>query len=337
MKRERYLSRTELQRLGQVLSDVERDGSETPYIVAAFRLLILTGCRLGEIQTLKWDYITPDGMIVGLLFVVLLLFGMPIGFAIGIVAFVGLYQTGGASFAAQAPGKMFNGLNIFPFLAMPFFILAGEIMTAEEAERSGLVSRVVPAKKLMEEAMSAATKIAEKSMMATMAAKESVNRSYETTLSEGLLFERRVFHSMFATEDQKEGMKLFDQVIKVTRFVFGKRPHKPGLERHRFRNDIVQHPLPGLGQFDFDKPLISGARRLGKQSGLDHFCDGAADAGFFQVDAIVYVANRHLFAARHVHQHPPFWHRKAETLFIYRGQHLADPRRQNSELVGQKA
>ncbi|SFU21828.1 site-specific integrase [Sedimentitalea nanhaiensis] len=62
MKRERYLSRTELQRLGQVLSDVERDGSETPYIVAAFRLLILTGCRLGEIQTLKWDYITPDGM-----------------------------------------------------------------------------------------------------------------------------------------------------------------------------------------------------------------------------------------------------------------------------------
>ncbi len=62
MKRERYLSRTELQRLGQVLSDVERDGSETPYIVAAFRLLILTGCRLGEIQTLKWDYITLDGM-----------------------------------------------------------------------------------------------------------------------------------------------------------------------------------------------------------------------------------------------------------------------------------
>ncbi|SFT99749.1 enoyl-CoA hydratase [Sedimentitalea nanhaiensis] len=87
--------------------------------------------------------------------------------------------------------------------------LTGRFMTAEEAERSGLVSRVVPAKKLMEEAMSAATKIAEKSMMATMAAKESVNRSYETTLSEGLLFERRVFHSMFATEDQKEGMAAF--------------------------------------------------------------------------------------------------------------------------------
>ncbi|MEP3333113.1 tyrosine-type recombinase/integrase [Sedimentitalea sp.] len=62
MKRERYLSRIELQRLGQVLLEVERDGSETPHIIAAFRLLILTGCRLGEIQTLKWEYITPDGM-----------------------------------------------------------------------------------------------------------------------------------------------------------------------------------------------------------------------------------------------------------------------------------
>ncbi len=62
VKRQRYLSNAELQRLGQVLSEVERDSSETLFIVAAFRLLILTGCRLGEIQTLKWDYITPDGM-----------------------------------------------------------------------------------------------------------------------------------------------------------------------------------------------------------------------------------------------------------------------------------
>ncbi|MFD3191623.1 enoyl-CoA hydratase [Sedimentitalea sp. HM32M-2] len=87
--------------------------------------------------------------------------------------------------------------------------LTGRFMTAEEAERSGLVSRVVPAKKLMEEAMNAAQKIAEKSIISVMAAKETVNRSYETTLSEGLLFERRVFHSMFATEDQKEGMAAF--------------------------------------------------------------------------------------------------------------------------------
>lgn len=87
--------------------------------------------------------------------------------------------------------------------------LTGRFMAAEEAERSGLVSRVVPAKKLMEEAMSAAAKIAEKSMIATMAAKEAVNRSEETHLSEGLLFERRLFHSLFATEDQAEGMTAF--------------------------------------------------------------------------------------------------------------------------------
>ncbi len=87
--------------------------------------------------------------------------------------------------------------------------LTGRFMDAEEAERSGLVSRVVPAKKLMEETMTVANKIVEKSMMSTMAVKEAVNRAYETTLSEGLLFERRLFHSLFATEDQKEGMAAF--------------------------------------------------------------------------------------------------------------------------------
>ena len=87
--------------------------------------------------------------------------------------------------------------------------LTGRFMDAEEAERSGLVSRVVPAKKLMEEANSAAQKIAEKSMVSVMAIKEAVNRSYEVPLSEGVLFERRVFHSLFATEDQQEGMAAF--------------------------------------------------------------------------------------------------------------------------------
>jgi enoyl-CoA hydratase len=87
--------------------------------------------------------------------------------------------------------------------------LTGRFMTAEEAERSGLVSRVVPAKKLMDEAMAAAAKIAEKSMIATMAVKEAVNRSYEMPLREGLLYERRMFHALFATEDQKEGMAAF--------------------------------------------------------------------------------------------------------------------------------
>lgn len=87
--------------------------------------------------------------------------------------------------------------------------LTGRNMDAAEAERCGLVSRVVPAKNLIEEAKKAATKITEKSMISAMAAKEAVNRSYETTLREGLLFERRLFHSLFATEDQKEGMAAF--------------------------------------------------------------------------------------------------------------------------------
>jgi enoyl-CoA hydratase len=87
--------------------------------------------------------------------------------------------------------------------------LTGRFMDADEAERSGLVSRVVPAKKLIDEAMAAAQKIASKSAIATKVVKEAVNRSYETTLREGILFERRVFHSLFATEDQKEGMNAF--------------------------------------------------------------------------------------------------------------------------------
>ncbi len=87
--------------------------------------------------------------------------------------------------------------------------LTGRFMDAEEAERAGLVSRVVPAKKLMEEAMGAAGKIAEKSMVTVMAIKETVNRAEQLPLTEGILFERRVFHSLFATEDQKEGMAAF--------------------------------------------------------------------------------------------------------------------------------
>lgn len=87
--------------------------------------------------------------------------------------------------------------------------LTGRFMDAAEAERSGLVSRVVPATKLLPEALGAARKIAEKSALAAVAAKEAVNRSYETTLTEGILFERRLFHGLFATEDQKEGMSAF--------------------------------------------------------------------------------------------------------------------------------
>lgn len=88
-------------------------------------------------------------------------------------------------------------------------ILTGRMMKAEEAERAGLVSRVVPADKLMEEALDAAGRICACGRVAIMAAKESVNRAYEGTLSDGVMFERRLFHSMFATEDQKEGMDAF--------------------------------------------------------------------------------------------------------------------------------
>lgn len=87
--------------------------------------------------------------------------------------------------------------------------LTGRFMDAQEAERAGLVSRVVPDKLLMEVTLEVAVKIAEKSQLSAKAVKDSVNRSFETTLSEGLLFERRVFHSMFATDDQKEGMSAF--------------------------------------------------------------------------------------------------------------------------------
>ena len=92
--------------------------------------------------------------------------------------------------------------------------LTGRNMDAAEAERSGLVSRVVPAAELMAEAMKAAQKIAEQSVPIVMMTKETVNRAYETTLAEGIRFERRLFHAMFATDDQKEGMAAFSEKRK---------------------------------------------------------------------------------------------------------------------------
>ncbi|RMF36946.1 MAG: enoyl-CoA hydratase [Alphaproteobacteria bacterium] len=87
--------------------------------------------------------------------------------------------------------------------------LTGRFMDAAEAERVGLVSRVVPVKDLLDDARATAQKIADKSMLAVMAVKEAVNRSYETTLAEGILLERRLFNGLFATGDQKEGMAAF--------------------------------------------------------------------------------------------------------------------------------
>ena len=87
--------------------------------------------------------------------------------------------------------------------------LTGRMMNAEEAERAGLVSRVVPLEKLMDEALGAALAICDYSQIATMAAKESVNRAFESNLNDGIMFERRIFHALFATDDQKEGMAAF--------------------------------------------------------------------------------------------------------------------------------
>ena len=93
-------------------------------------------------------------------------------------------------------------------------LLEALMMDAEEAERSGLVSRIIPAADLLDEAIRTAAVIAAKSLPIAMMTKETVNRAYETTLDEGVRFERRVFHSMFATNDQKEGMAAFAEKRK---------------------------------------------------------------------------------------------------------------------------
>ena len=93
--------------------------------------------------------------------------------------------------------------------------LTGRMMDAEEAERAGLASRVVPADELLEDALKTAAAIAGMGRPATYMVKESVNRSYETTMAEGILFERRTFHAAFATEDQKEGMAAFAEKRKA--------------------------------------------------------------------------------------------------------------------------
>ena len=94
-------------------------------------------------------------------------------------------------------------------------ILTGRLMDAAEAERSGLVSRVVPPEDLIKDALETAKTIAEMSLPAVMMAKEAVNNAYETSMNEGIRFERRLFHSMFALEDQKEGMSAFVEKRKA--------------------------------------------------------------------------------------------------------------------------
>ena len=92
--------------------------------------------------------------------------------------------------------------------------LTGRMMDAEEAERAGLVSRIVPVAELVDDAIKTATKIASFSRPMVLLAKECTNRAYETTLAEGIRYERRMFHACFATEDQKEGMAAFAEKRK---------------------------------------------------------------------------------------------------------------------------
>ncbi len=94
-------------------------------------------------------------------------------------------------------------------------VLTGRLMDAEEAERCGLVSRIVSVESLLEESLEIAGEIASYSLPSVMMAKESLNRAYEMTLEEGVRFERRLFHSAFATDDQKEGMKAFIEKRKA--------------------------------------------------------------------------------------------------------------------------
>ncbi len=94
-------------------------------------------------------------------------------------------------------------------------VLTGRMMSAEEAERSGLVARVTPAEDLVQEALKAASAIAAMSLPAVLTAKDSINQAFETTLAQGVKYERRVFYALFATEDQKEGMTAFMEKRKA--------------------------------------------------------------------------------------------------------------------------
>jgi enoyl-CoA hydratase len=115
--------------------------------------------------------------------------------------------------------------------------LTARMMDAREAERAGLVSRVVPLEKLMEEALAVADTIASFSLPVAMMIKESINRAYETSLSEGVLFERRVFQSQFALEDQKERMALRAReqsaparILCAANCTSGSRPNMDGMQ-----------------------------------------------------------------------------------------------------------
>nr|WP_083828276.1 MULTISPECIES: enoyl-CoA hydratase-related protein [Protofrankia] len=137
-------------------------------------------------------------------------------------------------------------------------------MDATEAESAGLVSRIVPAEGLVDEALDVAEKIAGMSTPVAMMVKEAVNRAFETSLSEGALFERRTFHATFATADQKEGMAAFTEKRRPVPgrvIVLPERAITMGRGRRRVR------PCSPLNASDAARPSVAGTRSVGRGNG----------------------------------------------------------------------
>lgn len=220
------LNMTLMRELGDALANFDADPDVGAIVLTGSEKAFAAGADIKEMQSKSFvDVFRED-------------FFAPEGAAIErtrkpIIAAVAGYALGGGcelammcDFILAAPSARFGqpeiNLGIMPGLGgtqrLTRFVgkskamemnLTGRLMGAEEAERAGLVSRIVPEDELVDEAIATAAKIAEKGLLAVMAIKESVNRSYETTLAEGIRFERRTFHSLFATEDQSEGMAAF--------------------------------------------------------------------------------------------------------------------------------
>ncbi len=220
------LSASLLRELSMAMDDLEADADIGAIVLTGSEKAFAAGADIKEMQEQSWpdiyvaDYITADGerMARSRKPVIAAVSGFALGGGCELAMMCDFIL---ASETAQF-GQPEVKLGVTPGLGgtqrLTRFVgkskamemcLTGRMMDAEEAERSGLVSRIVPAEDLIEEAMNTAIRIARMSTPITMMIKEAVNRSYELTLSEGVRFERRMFHATFGTEDQSEGMAAF--------------------------------------------------------------------------------------------------------------------------------
>ncbi len=220
------LSTALMDTLGGVLLAMDGDGGVGCIVLTGSERAFAAGADIAEMQPLEYADVSRDNLI-GRNWETILRIRKPV------VAAVAGYALGGGcelammcDFIIAADNARFAlpelSLGIIPgaggtqrlpravskSVAMDM-ILSGRVMDAAEAQRAGLVSRVVPLAQLRREALAAATAIAAMSLPSVIAAKEAINRAYETGLSEGVLFERRAFYALFATHDQKEGMAAF--------------------------------------------------------------------------------------------------------------------------------